>query len=44
MAPAMWPLLQAGSLPPHAQPMIIGVALLYFAVVAAIGVRARRET
>jgi len=44
MAPAMWPLLQAGSLPPLAQPMIIGVALLYFAVVAAIGVWATRQT
>ena len=44
MSPATWPLLQAGSLPPLAQPMIIGVALAYFAVVAAIGVWATRQT
>ena len=44
MTPAMWPLLQGGSLPPLAQPTIVGVALLYFAVVAAIGVWATRQT
>lgn len=38
------PLLQAGTLPPLAQPVIIGVALAYFAVVAAIGVWATRQT
>ena len=37
-------LLQAGALPPLAQPTIIAVAVAYFAVVAAIGVWAARHT
>jgi len=37
-------LLQGGTLPPLAQPVIIGVALAYFAVVAAIGIWATRQT
>ncbi len=37
-------LLQGGTLPPLAQPTIIVVAVLYFAVVAAIGVWAARQT
>jgi Na+/proline symporter len=37
-------LLQTAALPPLAQPTIIGVALLYFAAVAAIGVWATRRT
>ena len=39
-----WFLLQAGALPPLAQPVIVAVALAYFAVVAAIGVWATRQT
>jgi Na+/proline symporter len=37
-------LLQGGTLPPLAQPIIIGVALAYFAVVSAIGIWATRQT
>lgn len=37
-------LLQATELPPLTQPTIVGVALAYFAVVAAIGVWATRRT
>src|SRR5829696_614230 len=37
-------LLQGGALPPLTQPVIAGVALAYFAVVAAIGVWASRRT
>lgn len=44
MSTVITPLLQAGTLPPLAQPVIIGVALAYFAVVAAIGVWATRQT
>lgn len=44
MSTVITPLLQAGTLPPLAQPVIIGVALAYFAVVAAIGVWATRKT
>lgn len=37
-------LLQGGTLPPLAQPIIIAVAVAYFAVVSAIGVWATRQT
>jgi SSS family transporter len=41
---SLLPLLQASSVPERARPVIGGVALLYFAVVAAIGVWATRRT
>lgn len=44
MRPLLFPLLQGGTLPPLAQPTIVVVALLYFAVVSAIGVWATRRT
>ena len=37
-------LLQTTELPPLTQPVIVGVALVYFAIVAAIGVWATRKT
>ncbi|MBA3890918.1 MAG: hypothetical protein H0X64_10330 [Gemmatimonadaceae bacterium] len=40
----MNPLLQAATLPPLARPTVIGVAILYFAGVAAISVWAARRT
>ncbi|MFL5580793.1 MAG: sodium:solute symporter family transporter, partial [Gemmatimonadaceae bacterium] len=42
-APALL-LLQSAALPKLAQPVIAGIALVYFAVVAAIGVWASRRT
>jgi len=44
MPPSLWPMLQGGGAPSLAQPVIIGVALVYFAVVSAIGVWATRRT
>ncbi|HEX4936366.1 MAG TPA: hypothetical protein VFV33_24460, partial [Gemmatimonadaceae bacterium] len=44
MARTAFLLLQAGTLPPLAQPVIVAVAVAYFAVVAAIGVWATRRT
>jgi Na+/proline symporter len=43
MAGASW-LLQAGSIPENARPVIGGVALAYFVVVAGIGIWATRRT
>lgn len=43
IAPPLF-LLQAGALPPLAQPVIIAVALAYFVIVASIGVWATRQT
>jgi Na+/proline symporter len=43
-AALMLPLLQAGSIPENARPVIGGVAIAYFAVVAAIGIWATRRT
>ena len=40
----MFPLLQATALPPLAQPVIVAVALVYFVIVAGIGVWATRRT
>lgn len=40
----MYALLQTAALPPLAQPIIVAVALLYFVIVAAIGVWATRRT